>query len=129
MTIMRFVVLVAVGCGGLAPDASPPPGGGFDIVERSTPQITSVTTQRGFTQIRQSATVPLVIRGKKFQGTVRVTVGALFATVDSVEPHEVHATVDTFGSVPLGPLDVTLTAAAGTTTAVGALELTTRCRS
>jgi hypothetical protein len=124
MSIMRFVVLVAVGFGCLAPDGSPPPGGAFDIVERSTPEITSVTTQRGFAQIRQSATVPLVIRGKKFQGTVRVTVGPFFVTLDSVEPHEVHVTVFTFGSVAPGPLDVSLTAAAGTTTAAGAVELT-----
>lgn len=121
---MRFVVLVVVGCGVSAPGASPPEGGSYDFVARSEPVITSVTTERGFTQIRLSATVPLVIRGKKLQGTVSVTVGEFFSTVDSVSAHEVRVTVDTFGSAPLGPIDVTLTASAGTTVAAGVLEVT-----
>jgi hypothetical protein len=121
---MRFVVLVAVGCGVSAPDASPPQGGSFDIVARSAPEITSVTTERGFTQIRQSATVPLVITGKKLQHTTSVAVGNLFSTLDSVSAHELRVTVFTFDSTPLGPLDVTVTGTAGTTVAAGAVELT-----
>jgi predicted small lipoprotein YifL len=94
--------------------------------ESSKPVIDSVTTDDGFTQIRQNGTASLVIRGKKLQHTESVTVGELFVSLDSVSAHEVRVTVDTFGfgSTPPGPLDVSVTSKHGTTVRAGAIELT-----
>lgn len=97
----------------------------FDVVAASQPVITSVTTDDGFTQVRQNATVTLVIKGKKLQHTTGVTIGAfLIFSLDSVAAHEVRVTAFGSTATPLGPVDVTVTSADTTTTAPGAIRLT-----
>lgn len=92
---------------------------------KNQPVITAVTTDDGFTQVRQNATVTLVIRGKKLGHTTRVTVGGVdVRSIDSVKPREVRVTAFVGAWLPLGPTDVTVISAHDTTTAPGAFELT-----
>jgi hypothetical protein len=113
-----FVAVVAlVAC---ASDEEAP---SLDIIAAQRTVITSVTTDDGFTQVRQSAPVSLVIRGKRLGKTTSVTVGPFSTTLDSVSAREVRVSTFT-GSTPLGPLDVTVTSANGSVTAPGAIELT-----
>jgi hypothetical protein len=114
---------IFVACIALAGCASEEAAPSFDIVAARRPVIASVTTDDGFTQVRQSATVSLVIRGKKLGNTTSVAVGSFFVTLDSVTAREVRVTVFT-GNQPPGPVDVTVTSARDSVTVPGALELT-----
>jgi hypothetical protein len=118
-TISIAVVAVAALAGCSSADDTPP----LDIVAASAPLITSVTTDDGFTQVRQSATVSLVIRGNKLGKTTGVIIAGFYTTLDSVTSHEVRVTVYTSNDPP-GPLDVTVTIDDGSATVPGAIELT-----
>jgi hypothetical protein len=116
---------VLAGLPGCSAEPEPEPSEELDIVARKHPVITSVTTDDGFTQVRQSSTATLVIKGKKLGHTTSVSVGDfLVNSIDSVRPHEVRVSVFTFGGIPLGPADVTVTSTDGTAVAPGAIELT-----
>lgn len=87
------------------------------------PTITSVTTDEGSTQVRQTSQVRLVITGKGLQGTQSVVVGTTAAAIEDVASREVTVSVST-PSGRLGPLDVTVVTKSGAATAAGALALT-----
>ncbi|MEO7735381.1 MAG: right-handed parallel beta-helix repeat-containing protein [Kofleriaceae bacterium] len=123
LRFVMLVMLVVIGCGESAPETAPQDESS-DTVERSEPEITSVTTARGFTQIPQGTTVSLVIRGKKLQHTTSVAIGDSVLSLDSVSARELHVTVFGFSPTTLGPLDVSVTSEAGTTVAPGAIERT-----
>jgi hypothetical protein len=117
---MKNIVVALAALAGCASGDEVP---SLDIVAARRPVITSVATDDGFTQVRQSATAALVIRGKKLGKTTSVTVGPFSTTLDSVTARTLRVTVFT-GPTPLGPLDVTVTSPSGSITAPGAIELT-----
>jgi hypothetical protein len=118
MNSSRCVVFVVLaGCGVSAQEVE------LDVRAAGGARITSVTTDDGFSQVRQNTTASLVIRGRRLGDTTSIAVGDLPVTLDSVSPREVRVTVLTFGAAP-GPVDLTLTTRHGSTTAPAAVELT-----
>lgn len=85
--------------------------------------VRSVRTDDGFAQVRQNATVAIVIRGRNLEATTSIEIAGAYVTLDSATATEVHATLYT-SNAPPALLDVAVTSPAGTVVAPGALRLT-----
>jgi hypothetical protein len=145
-TQVAVLVLVVVGChtppaGG--PDASGPPDAmpdaAPDVTPDSTPDSTpdaapdampaaiaidSVATTDGFTQLRQDSSSSIVIRGHGFTGATSITLGDLAVHPHSISDVEIDADVSAAPGHAAGPVDLAITAPAGTATRAAALTVT-----